>query len=587
MNTTTRPRAARRAIGAIGAALASALMMIPCTTAIAAETGVPIDAAHFPDKKFRSIVHRYDTNNNGALSQQELTEVTTISDRGYDYIEYDIKSAKGIEYFTALTFLELGYNQLSSVDLSHNTKLTELELSNNQLSSVDLSHNTKLNRLNLSNNQLSSVDLSHNTELEWLFLDGNQLSSVDVSHNTKLDWLNLSNNQLSSVDLSHNTALEDLELDGNQLSSVDVSHNTKLNWLNLSNNQLSSVDVSHNTSLTYLWLYDNQLSSVDLSHNTALRGLDLSNNQLSSLDVSHNTALEGLGLNGNRLLWVDGVENSIYENFINPALYDQREFGPVAASSLDLAKAAPGIDVSRISNVQGGELQGTVLTPTNDSGLVTYDYRFSDEYKPLNAQVRFITFRDVSGSTSHAEDIQWLVDNGISTGWKEADGSFTFRGMSPVVRQDMAAFLRREAKNRNIADARTWQPSAADWKRFKDVDRSTPHAEDVLWLAHAGISTGWKEADGTFTFGGTIPVYRQDMAAFLKRLADKAGKSGGVTPKAFRDVNSSTPHAAEIRWLGGSGISTGFPDGTFRGGEQVIRQDMAAFIHRLDTYLTK
>ena len=570
MNTTTRPRAARRAIGAIGAALASALMMIPCTTVIAAETGVPLDAAHFPDEAFRSVVQQYDTNNNGTLSQQELTAVTTI-----DVTGCDIKSAKGIEYFTALDWLYLGGNQLSSVDLSHNTKLTQL------------------------------------------YLDSNQLSSLDVSHNTALEWLYLGNNQLSSVDLSHNTAL------------------------------------------TYLWLYNNQLSSVDVSHNTALEYLDLTDNQLSSVDVSHNTALKWPGLSGNRLLWVGGVANSI-----NLDLSDQREFGPVAASSLDLAKAAPGIDVSRISNVQGGKLKGTVLTPTNASGLVTYDYRFSDASEPLHAQVRFdapsftvafdtnggsgntvvsvvsgktvtapaaptrtgytfngwytakdggskydfskpvtgnltlyahwtantpakITFRDVSGSTPHVDDIRWLADRGISTGWKEADGSFTFRGMSPVVRQDMAAFLRREARNRGVADAASWQPSAADWKRFRDVDRNTPHAEDILWLAHAGISTGWKEKDGTATFRGMSPVVRQDMAAFLKRLADKADKADGVTPKTdFTDVTNRTPHVAEVQWLGGSGISQGYrnANGTWRfeGMTPVYRQDMAAFIHRLD-----
>ena len=614
MNTTTRPRAARRAICA---ALASALMMIPCTTVSAAETGVPIDAAHFPDEAFRSEVQQYDTNNNGTLSQQELTAVTTI-----DVAGCDIKSAKGIEYFTALEWLYLGGNQLSSVDLSHNTKLTELYL---------------------DSNQLSSLDVSHNTALEWLYLSNNQLSSVDLSHNTALVNLWLYDNQLSSVDLSHNTALEYLELYGNQLSSVDVSHNTALDWLNLS---------------------DNQLSSVDLSHNTALIDLYLDGNQLSSLDVSHNTALEWVGLSGNRLLWVGGVANSI-----NPGVSDQREFGPVAASSLDLAKAAPGIDVSRISNVQGGKLQGTVLTPTNAGGLVTYDYRFSDAYEPLNAQVRFdapsftvafdtnggsgntvvsvvsgktvtapaaptregytfagwytaknggskydfskpvtgnltlyarwtantpakITFRDVSGSTPHVDDIRWLADRGISTGWKEADGSFTFRGMSPVVRQDMAAFLRREARNRGVADAASWQPSAADWKRFRDVDRNTPHAEDILWLAHAGISEGWKEADGTSTFRGMSPVVRQDMAAFLKRLAARAGRDGGVKPKTdFTDVTSRTPHVAEVQWLGGSGISQGYrnANGTWRfeGMTSVYRQDMAAFIHRLDTHLTK
>ena len=154
----------------------------------------------------------------------------------------------------------------------------------------------------------------------------------------------------------------------------------------------------------------------------------------------------------------------------------------------------------------------------------------------------------------------------------------------------MAAFLRREAVKRGVSDAATWKPSAADWKRFKDVDRATPHAEDILWLAHAGISTGWQEPDGTSTFRGMNPVVRQDMAAFLKRLADAAGKSGGVTPKTdFTDVTMNTPHKAEVEWLGGSGISEGYrnADGSWRfeGMTRVYRQDMAAFIHRLNACL--
>ena len=762
MNTATIPRVRRRAVGV---ALASALMMIPCTTGIAAETGVPIDAAHFPDPAFRAVVQQYDTNNNGTLSQQELTKATTIN---ADY--HDIGSVKGIEYFTSLTYLNLNNNQLSSLDLSHNTALTYLDLDNNQLSSVDVSHNTKLTelylycnqlssvdvsrntaltilwlganqlssvdvsrnttltklwlysnqlssvdvshntkltKLSLEWNQLSSVDLSHNTALTELELLGNhQLSSVDVSHNTKLTELSLSDNQLSSVDVSHNTALKKLWLGCNQLSSVDLSHNTKLEWLDLSHNYLDSVNLSHNTKLTKLWLsrnylfsvdlshntaltelefYSNQLSSVDVSHNTALTKLSLSDNQLSSVDLghntkltdlylgenqlssvdlSHNTKLTNLHLNDNRLLWVGGVSNSV-----NPDLSGQREFGPVSAVSLDLAKAAPGIDVSRISNVQGGRLQGTVLTPANADGRVTYDYRFSDAHEPLHARVRFdapsftvafdtnggsgnttisvvsgktvaspaaptrdgyafdgwytakdggskydfskpvtgdltlyahwtkntpakITFRDVSGSTPHHGDIQWLADNGISTGWKTADGRYEFRGMSVVVRQDMAAFLRREAVKRNIGDAKTWKPTDADWKTFRDVNRGTPHAEDILWLAHAGISTGWKEADGSSTFRGMNPVVRQDMAAFLRRLAKLGRKDGGVTPKTdFTDVSDATPHADDVRWLGGSGISTGYrnPNGTWRfeGMTSVYRQDMAAFLHRLDNQLNK
>lgn len=204
-------------------------------------------------------------------------------------------------------------------------------------------------------------------------------------------------------------------------------------------------------------------------------------------------------------------------------------------------------------------------------------------------------FTDVSASTPHEADINWLSDSGITKGYANSDGTTRFEGMTSVYRQDMAAFLRREAVKRGIDDAATWKPSAADWKTFRDVNKSTPHAEDILWLAHAGISTGWKEADGTSTFRGMSPVVRQDMAAFLRRLAKLGGKDGGVTPKYdFRDVRfadpGKTPHADDIAWLAGSGISEGWKVGNareFRGMSPVVRQDMAAFLHRLDNQLAK
>ena len=126
-------------------------------------------------------------------------------------------------------------------------------------------------------------------------------------------------------------------------------------------------------------------------------------------------------------------------------------------------------------------------------------------------------------------------------------------------------------------------PSAyADTVAFRDVTASTPHADDIRWAASAGITTGWAESDGTRTFRGMDSVKRQDMAAFMRRLARLASRGTDVAPKQFRDVTASTPHADDIRWLGGSGVSTGYPDGTYRGMVSVYRQDMAAFLHRLD-----
>jgi hypothetical protein len=49
----------------------------------------------------------------------------------------------------------------------------------------------------------------------------------------------------------------------------------------------------------------------------------------------------------------------------------------------------------------------------------------------------------------------------------------------------------------------------------------------------------------------------------------------------FSDVPDSHPFHEDISWLADSGITTGFPDGTYRPGQPVTRQSMAAFMRRL------
>ncbi|MDR2579711.1 MAG: InlB B-repeat-containing protein [Fibromonadaceae bacterium] len=177
----------------------------------------------------------------------------------------NIVSLDGIEYFTALYYLDVRQNQLSSIDVSKNTALGQLLVFNNQLSAIDVSNNTALTNLNVSDNQLTSIDVSKNTALATLSVGNNQLSIIDVSNNTALTNLNVSGNQLSAIDVSKNTALEILNVGNNQLSSIDVSNNTALGRLFISSNQLSSVDVSNNTALEWLnvsWNY--MLSEADV-----------------------------------------------------------------------------------------------------------------------------------------------------------------------------------------------------------------------------------------------------------------------------------------------------------------------------------
>ena len=190
-------------------------------------------------------------------------------------------------------------------------------------------------------------------------------------------------------------------------------------------------------------------------------------------------------------------------------------------------------------------------------------------------------FPDVQDATPHVEDIYWLGATSISTGYPDG----TFRPMLDVVRQDMAAFLYRLGRLWGIVDD-NWQPSEKDEAAFSDVNEETPHYREILWLASTGVSTGFP--DGTFR--PMESVARQDMAAFLFRLAKLGGKGGASdewtatdeAKSAFSDVSEDTAHSREVFWLASTGVSTGFPDGTFRPMHSVVRQDMAAFLHRLD-----
>ena len=303
--------------------------------------------------------------------------------------------------------------------------------------------------------------------------------------------------------------------------------------------------------------------------------------------------------------WYTAKDGGSKYDFTKPVTADMTLYARWTINKYEVKFDTDGGSAVKSATVEHGKTVVKPEDPTRTNYTFTGWYTAKtggekfDFAKPITSNVTVfaqwqprIVFSDVTDKTPHFEDIIWLADNGVSTGWLMADGRYEFRGMDTVKRQDMAAFLRRLAAKYGIAGAKDFKPVAADWKRFKDVNSKTPHAEDILWLAKSGISTGWQETDGSWTFRGMDTVKRQDMAAFLYRLADKAGKAGGVRPKTdFTDVTAKTPHYKDVEWLGGSGISQGYrnANGTWRfeGMTSVYRQDMAAFLHRLNERLTK
>ena len=200
---------------------------------------IAINAANFPDANFRTVVSTFDKNGDGKLNEAEIAAVTEIDCSGKN-----ISSLKGIEYFTALTYLDCNGNQLTTLDVSNNTSLTTLWCNGNQLTTLDVSKNTALTYLDCDVNQLTALDVSKNTALTSLFCEENQLTTLDVSNNTALEQLRCSENQLTALDVSKNTALTELECESN---SYDITLNANRSY------DLSKLPGNFNASKAKAW----------------------------------------------------------------------------------------------------------------------------------------------------------------------------------------------------------------------------------------------------------------------------------------------------------------------------------------------
>ena len=318
---------------------------------------IAIDATNFPDENFRSVVAgtSIDKDADGKLSEEEIAAVM-----GLDVKKKNIASLKGIEFFTALTKLDCGANQLTSLDVSKNTALKELNCSNNQLTSLDVSKNTALKELNCSNNQLTSLYVNANTAMEDLSCNNNQLKSLNVKNNTALKWLNCSGNQLTSLNVDNNTALTSLSCYNNQLKSLDVRYNTALTKLLCNDNQLTTLDMWKNTAMEELFCENNQLTTLNVSKNTALTTLWCYNNRLKSLDVSNNTVLKYLYCYGNQLTRLNV--------FTVPAIKDAVENGTKDTSNSDYDRytsTQSALYVDKTVTIVTVEPEGVAINATN------------------------------------------------------------------------------------------------------------------------------------------------------------------------------------------------------------------------------
>ncbi len=166
------------------------------------------------------------------------------------------------------------------------------------------------------------------------------------------------------------------------------------------------------------------------------------------------------------------------------------------------------------------------------------------------------TFDDVADDAYYAPAVQWMLDEGLTTG--SADGRF--RPDDLVTRGETAVFLWRLAG----------QPDAPV-HRFTDVTVGWQD-DAIAWMAAAGITQGSTPT----TFDPEGAVSRGALSVFLWRLAGQPE----APPHDFEDVDHPALESA-ISWVAASGISTGIAPGEFGPSVPVIRGQLAVFLLRL------
>lgn len=356
------------------AALAATIMAVPLGTGVLSKQvkaagGVALDSSHFPDSGFREVLEDYDQNDDGYLNDIEIGTIGSLNFTLPQYSSITIRSLKGIEYLTALNYLECPDEEITELDLRGCPNLQYLYCDMNPLTSINVSGNPELLTITCQGTKITSLNLSACTKLTWLDCSYNtNLTSLDLRFNTKITNLFCGNCKLSSINISGLTALWEFDCNDNELTSLDLKTNTSLKYMICGNNRLTTLDLSRNTQLITLGCYMNKLVSLDLTNNKSLVCVDCSDNYLTDKTIFQ--VPSGCELKSSPQKTLAQVTNVKFTNITAESI----------TVSWNKVADATGYEIYRSESANGtftkvGKVSSNSLKNTGLNGSTTYYYK--------------------------------------------------------------------------------------------------------------------------------------------------------------------------------------------------------------------
>ena len=368
---------------------------------------IEINVINFPDPNFRKYVRTLKGAEDNLLTGRELLYIERIN-----VDSLNIKSLKGIEYFTSLASLGCDDNQLTSLDISKNTKLNWLSCEGNKLTSLDLTNNPEMNRLWCDNNHLVSLDFNQNAKLEKCYVNNNKYTLPNGTSISDIPGFNLdkvsdvqggnfddgkvnfkSNEITFAYDCGNKDSIrmtlkcEDVEINEenfpdsffrNYVIKLPGAEDGKFTKQELDAIKTIQVfvefgeagytlkGIEYFENLEILTIIDTEIESLDLSKNKKLKDVSIYRNKLKYLDVSNNPELKWLACFENQLTSFDVSKNTKLDAV---SVNDNKR---TITDGIPLSEL-PGFDKSKASNIQGGNFDGDKVNFTSNTITYTYD----------------------------------------------------------------------------------------------------------------------------------------------------------------------------------------------------------------------
>jgi Leucine-rich repeat (LRR) protein len=244
---------------------------------------------NIPDAAFENYLETHDRNRNVVALGDPTSMGNGIAG---DMIVYTHR----INTVTTLDVSNIGLSLLTGLEDFRDIEIFSAFGGNPGLTSADFSSNLKLKKITFTfNSNATSVAFGNLPDVEYIQLGYCNIASVDLSGLPNLKEFKDFDSKLTTLDVSSNLNLELLAVQGGILTALDVSANPDLKNISVTGNQITSFDFSNNPIIEILNVNNNQLTSLDLSNNDMLTQLNAANNNLTSLNLKNgnNTILLG------------------------------------------------------------------------------------------------------------------------------------------------------------------------------------------------------------------------------------------------------------------------------------------------------